>query len=224
MHTFKQTKHRFKDAFNTIITESDSDLIDEAALPAYAHKNILIDFLFWKRIQLAYQYAQKNSTPKNILDFGCGSGVLSHLLAQEGHSVTACDIEFSPLKLVQDKIEFPSNITFIEGDIISGTLKHQQFDIIYALDVLEHIDNLDDYIHLFSDLLSPEGVIIVSGPTENIFYKIGRQFAGNKFTGDYHVSNISHIKTAFQKFLNVSTLKTLYPPVKLFELFIAQKH
>lgn len=223
MTSFNSTKQQFKKAFNDIITESDNHDIDEAALPAYAHKNVLIDFLFWKRIKIAFAYAQQSNTPKKILDFGCGSGILSYLLANNGHVVTATDIEFSPLKLVQEKIAFPSNITFIEEDIISGNLNPSQFDIIYALDVLEHIENLTDYIQLFEHLLTPSGVIIVSGPTENIFYKIGRQFAGEKFTGDYHVTDISAIKTKFQQFLNVTTLKKLFPPINLFELFLAHK-
>lgn len=224
METFKTTKKKFKLAFNKIIHESNNETIDEAALPAYAHKNVLIDYLFWKRVQIAFNYAQQHDGSKNILDFGCGSGVLSYLLAKQGHEVTSTDIEFSPLHLVKEKIEFPSNISFIESDIISGELKNKTFDIIYALDVLEHIENLDEYILMFKSLLAPNGVIIVSGPTENIFYKIGRNIAGEKFTGDYHVSDISKIKDNFKQFLKVKTLKKLYPPVKLFELFIAQKH
>lgn len=224
METFKTTKQKFKLAFNHIIRESNNDAIDEAALPAYAHKNILIDYLFWKRIQIAFNYSQSTNGSKKILDFGCGSGVLSYLLAKNGHEVTSTDIEFSPLLLVKEKIEFPSNISFIESDIISGELKNKTFDIIYALDVLEHIENLDEYIELFESLLAPNGVIIVSGPTENVFYKIGRTIAGEKFTGDYHVSDISKIKNNFKQFLKVKTLKKLYPPVKLFELFIAHKH
>lgn len=224
MVTFKSTKQKFKKVFNEILNETNNADIDEAALPAYAHKNILIDYLFWKRIQVAFNYSQTDRTSKKILDFGCGSGVLTYLLANNGHEVTSTDIEFSPLCLVKEKIKFPSNITFIEGDIISGELKNNSFDIIYALDVLEHIENLTEYIQLFENLLTQNGVIIISGPTENVFYKIGRKFAGEKFTGDYHVTDISSIKKEFKKFLKVKTLKKLYPPVNLFELFIATKN
>ncbi len=91
-------------------------------------------------------------------------------------------------------MEFPSNIKYIQGDIIDKELPDNSFDVIFALDVLEHIENLSDYVELFKKLLTPDGVIIISGPTENILYKIGRKFAGNRFTGDYHVTNISSIK------------------------------
>ncbi|MFD0965062.1 class I SAM-dependent methyltransferase [Pseudofulvibacter geojedonensis] len=224
MTTFKSTKRIFKQIFNEIINESSISDIDEAAFPAYAHKNILIDYLFWKRIEVAFDYAQRNNNPKKILDFGCGSGVLTYLLANNKHEVTSTDIEFSPLNLVKEKIDFPSEVRFIEGDIISNELNHNYFDIIYALDVLEHVDNIEEYIKLFEKLLTPNGVIIVSGPTENIFYKVGRIFAGKRFTGDYHLTNIAKIKQDFKQFLNVNTLKKLFPPITLFELFTASKH
>lgn len=224
MTTFKSTKKVFKQVFSAILNESNSKDIDEAAFPAYAHKNILIDYLFWKRIEVAFNYAQVTPKPKKILDFGCGSGVLTYLLANNNHEVTSTDIEFSPLELVKEKINFPSKIQFIEGDILSNNLRHNYFDIIYALDVLEHVDNISEYIRLFEKLLTPNGVIIVSGPTENIFYKIGRVVAGERFTGDYHLTNIIEIKKDFKQFLNVKTLKKLFPPLTLFELFVARKN
>ena len=95
----KLTKQKFKKTFTEIINETYNEDIDEAALPAYAHKNVFIDHLFWKRIEIANTYANKGAERKRILDFGCGSGVLSYLLAKNGHQVTSSDIEFSPLNL-----------------------------------------------------------------------------------------------------------------------------
>jgi len=226
MSLFETSKKEFKTAFNQIIKEGkevDNYKIDEAALPAYAHKNPLIDWLFWKRIKVAYNFAINQNNCEKVLDFGCGSGILSYLLAKNNFSVTSCDIEFKPLNFVKNKINFPSTIEFIEGDILTKDLPEKSFDMIFAMDVLEHIDNLEPYIKLFERLLKPTGFILVSGPSENIFYKIGRKIAGNRFTGDYHVTNITIIKKAFQPFLNVSTLKKLLFPVILFEIFIASK-
>ena len=223
MGIFNSSKEKFKSVFKQILKEGDNYAIGEAALPAYSHKNPIIDWLFWKRIKVAFNYSVKKNNTKNVLDFGCGSGILSYMLAQNGLSVTACDIEFGPLKLVQDKITFPANVDFIEGDILSKNLAENSFDIIFAMDVLEHIDDLEPYIELFESLLKPDGVVVVSGPTENVFYKLGRKFAGNRFTGDYHVTNISKIKNAFNKRMKVKSLKKLFFPIILFEIFSSQK-
>ncbi len=223
MKEFNNSKKRFKNAFRRILKEGDAYEIGEAALPAYSHKNPFIDWLFWERIKVAYKLANKHKSAEKILDFGCGSGVLSYMLAEKNYTVTACDIEFGPLELVKSKIEFPTTINFIEGDILTKNLTNNSFDIIFAMDVLEHIENLDPYINEFNRLLSPNGVILISGPTENIFYKFGRKMAGSRFTGDYHVTNISIIKESFKKKMKVFSIKKLLFPVVLFELFTAQK-
>lgn len=223
MKSFKDVKKKFKNTFHNILKTTQNYELDEAAFPAYAHKNILIDHLFWKRVQVAFNYSQKNSGTKKALDFGCGSGVLSYLLAKNGYNVTGVDIEFRPLELIREKVNFPSNIEFIKGDILALNLPQKSYDVIFALDVLEHIENLQDYIDCFKGLLAEDGVIIISGPTENILYKIGRKIAGQRFTGDYHVTNISKIKNEFKQKLEVKTIKKLVFPLVLFELFEARK-
>ncbi len=224
MEIFYASKKKFKDAFQKIIESNDSYEIGEAALPAYSHKNPLIDWLFWERLKIAYKYASSNGKTKNkILDFGCGSGVLSYMLTKKNHCVTACDLELSPLKLLKEIIEFPSGINFIEGDILDKNFEDNSFDIICVMDVLEHIENLEPYIKLFDRLLTPNGLILVSGPTESIFYKIGRKVAGKRFTGDYHVTNISKIKKTFNVHFEVKTLRKLLFPLVFFELFTAKK-
>ncbi len=223
MITFNETKKIFKLAFQQILKKNNSLIIDEAALPAYAHKNILIDYLFWKRIEIAYDFAKKNNY-KTVLDFGCGSGVLSYLLSNNRFEVTACDLEFEPLNNIRDAISFPYGIDFIEGDILKTDLQfNKSFDLIIALDVLEHVKNIEDYIDFFMKILKPGGAILVSGPTENILYKFGRKFAGKRFTGDYHVTNISKIRNRFSKKMNVKIVSRLVFPVILFEIFAAKK-
>jgi len=223
METFQSTKKKFKKTFTEILSTTNNYEIDEAAFPAYAHKNLLIDYLFWSRLRVAYEFAQKQSGGKKALDFGCGSGCFSYLLAKNGYLVTATDLDFSTLTQVNEKVDFPSTIEFIQGDIIDKDLPDNSFDVIFALDVLEHIENLSDYVEMFNRLLTPDGVIIISGPTENILYQIGRKFAGDRFTGDYHVTNISKIKEEFRPQLNVKTIKKLIFPFVLFELFAASK-
>ncbi|WP_295831722.1 class I SAM-dependent methyltransferase [uncultured Winogradskyella sp.] len=222
MNKFKYSKRKFKSTFKTILEYDDSYEIGEAALPAYSHQNPIIDWLFWKRIKIALKFAKVKKTQQRILDFGCGSGVLSYMLALDEHLITSCDIEFGPFNKVRQIIDFPDNINFIQGDILNMNFKEASFDIIYALDVLEHIDDLEPYVTLFSELLVPGGTVIISGPTENIFYKIGRKIAGKRFSGDYHVTNISFIKNVFSLQMNVKTIKKIQFPVFLFEIFGAQ--
>lgn len=223
MKSFKEVKRKFKTEIRKILKQTKNLELDEAAFPAYAHKNPIIDYLFWERIRLAFHYAKKHSLGNRALDFGCGSGVLTYLLANNGYEVSSSDIEFSPIALIKTDIDFPSEILFIEGDIMNQQLPDNSFDVIFALDVLEHIENYRDYIQLFKRLLCNNGIVVVSGPTENLLYRLGRKLAGKRFTGDYHVMNISEIRHSFSLDFEVKTIKKLIFPFVLFEVFVAQK-
>jgi 2-polyprenyl-3-methyl-5-hydroxy-6-metoxy-1,4-benzoquinol methylase len=221
MESFSGVKRRFKSALRKIVKKHSSYEVDEAALPAYAHANPLIDYIFWQRVRVAYDYALSHDVA-NVLDFGCGTGLMSYALAQAGKTVVAVDVNFGPLALVKEQISFPPSITFVEGEFLRTELPTQRFDLILALDVLEHITDLQPYIERFSSLLTPLGSILVSGPSENRLYKLGRSLAGSRFTGDYHVSDITTIKNEFSRHLKTETVATLIWPVTLFELFSAR--
>ena len=55
-------------------------------------------------------------------------------------------------------------------------------------------DQLRKYMAKFRTLLKDGGEVIISGPTENFLYKLGRKLAGQDFTGDYHDSEIQSIR------------------------------
>jgi 2-polyprenyl-3-methyl-5-hydroxy-6-metoxy-1,4-benzoquinol methylase len=221
LESFSKVKQRFKSAIQSILSDHASYEIDEAALPAYAHRNPFIDYIFWRRVQIAYDYAISNRV-NSVLDFGCGTGLLSYALASAGKEVVAIDLNFAPLTLVKERVTFPDSIRFIEGDLLNQDLGTRKFDLIIALDVLEHITNLGPYIEKFASLLTPSGAILVSGPTENLLYKVGRKFAGTRFTGDYHVSNIKTIRDDFSRYMATETIATLIWPLTLFEIFVAR--
>ncbi len=221
MESFSEVKQRFKSAIQSILDGHKSYEIDEAALPAYAHRNPFIDYIFWRRVQIAYDYALTNRV-NSVLDFGCGTGLLSYALASAGKDVVAIDLNFAPLTLVKQRVTFPQSIEFVEGDLLQHDLGTRRFDLIVALDVLEHITDLGPYIEKFSSLLTPNGVILVSGPSENVLYKVGRKFAGTRFTGDYHVSNIKTIRNEFSRHMTTETIATLIWPLTLFEIFVAR--
>ena len=218
---FKEIKIEFKAAFKEVLSGDYIVEMNEAAFPAYAHKNPLIDFLFWERLITCYGF-MKNGSNAKVLDFGCGSGVFSYILAHNGFEVTANDLNLRPQRLIGNIIKFPDGIKFIEGDILRNSLEDSSFDYIIALDSLEHIADITEYIQLFKRLLKPDGIIIVSGPTENIFYRIGRRFAGNDFSGEFHVSDIKKIKRHFSYYFKINASKKLFYPFVFFEVFTAK--
>jgi len=213
------TKKIFKPVIDdfSIQGKDRSDFL-EAAFFAYAHKNFFIDKIFWGRLAAVEKFVLKSNFQK-ILDFGAGSGVLAHCLAGNLSEIIMTDTEPAPFYEIKERIQFPDNALFINPEVLNEFKFNHYFDAIIALDVLEHVTDLTAITEIFSGLLKPGGEIVISGPTENILYKLGRHLAGSEFTGDYHRRNITDVKDFFEKKGRIKHLKTIYPILPLFEIF-----
>ncbi len=104
--------------------------------------------------------AVPSQRPLRILDFGCGIGLTAFTLAEKGHQVTAMDIrgtgtlEF--LKWRAAKYGVPMTILESSGDVpdLSDT-----YDIIIAMDCLEHIQNWKSTLKVLSRHLRADGML-----------------------------------------------------------------
>lgn len=143
-------------------------------------------------------------------------------LAQHSQQVTAMDVDLVPLERVKRYIPLATNIQVLDANQVSiSQLGPKSFDLINALDVLEHVDDLPHTLSALLTLLKPSGRLVVSGPTENILYQIGRKLAGPEYSGEYHERGIAEIKRELQRLARVEQIATLYWPVPLFEVFAA---
>jgi 2-polyprenyl-3-methyl-5-hydroxy-6-metoxy-1,4-benzoquinol methylase len=218
----RETKSRFQPAVRAVLQTQHADRLDEAALPAYAHTNPLIDMIFWRRLSVAFAEACRQGG-RRALDFGCGTGLMSETLAKAGFTVTAIDLDLAPKRLLDNQIGFAPSIVFVEGDALGLRLPAGSFDVILALDVLEHIAPLGPYLREFERLLGPGGVLIVSGPTENWLYRLGRKLAGERFTGHYHVCDIYDVAESARESFEVRRLERIIWPATLFEVLACRK-
>jgi 2-polyprenyl-3-methyl-5-hydroxy-6-metoxy-1,4-benzoquinol methylase len=217
MHVNKFYKKEYEKLFRTLLAEKEPGHFDEAALPSYTHSNPLMSWLFWNRLNKAL-YLAGELKQKKVLDFGSGGGVLLKYLNQIGCQITACEnTHMQLLKEVCSTMNIPA---LFHEDLFD--IQSKQFDSIFALDVLEHVDDIEKYILCLTGLLKPDGQLIVSGPTENILYKMGRKLAG--FSGHYHVRNIYHIEQVLaEKGMKKKKMKILYWCLPLFRISVWQK-
>ncbi|HEU0294669.1 MAG TPA: class I SAM-dependent methyltransferase [Anaerolineales bacterium] len=220
---FASYKTRYRSAIRKVLSESEPGRLDEAGFPAYSHPNPLINWLFWQRLRAAMNYIETNAPYDTVLDFGCGSGVMLPFLAQHSKQVIALDIDLLPLEKVKKHIPLPSNVEVYDANQITlSGLPQKSFDLINALDVLEHVDDLPRTLSELLALLRPGGQLVVSGPTENILYQIGRKIAGPEYSGAYHERGIAEIKRELTRVTRLEQIATLYWPVALFEIFAAK--
>lgn len=204
--------NNYRNLFTKVLSQMPKGYYDECTMPSYAHKNIFISWLFWERINSALSML-KNLQNKSILDFGCGSGVTFKYLNDNNCKITGCENQFTLLskemaKELNIELELYKEITEICD---------KKFDYIIALDSLEHVEELDIYIEKFLDLSHESTMIVISGPTESLLYRLGRLVAG--FKGHYHKTNIYHIENNFErKGFKKIKIRTLYFPLTFFRV------
>ena len=119
-----------------------------------------------------------NDRSVSIVDLGSGYGSLCHWLQQEGyHNVHAVDT--SPEQVQRAKeLGIPVELC----DVNSALNRKETYDIIFAIDFIEHFDK-EDLVELLKKMigrLNPNGKLILRTP--NIDAPIGSFYAYGDFT------------------------------------------
>ncbi|HXF96096.1 MAG TPA: bifunctional 2-polyprenyl-6-hydroxyphenol methylase/3-demethylubiquinol 3-O-methyltransferase UbiG [Gemmatimonadales bacterium] len=97
---------------------------------------------------------------KRVLDVGCGGGVLAEALAREGAQVTGLDP--SPKSLAAARAHARAAGLFIDyrlgtAEDLSAEHFPERFDLVVAVDVLEHVESLDRAAAAMAGVLAPGG-------------------------------------------------------------------
>ncbi|MBI5571325.1 MAG: class I SAM-dependent methyltransferase [Desulfomonile tiedjei] len=197
---------------------------DEHALPSYLHPNHLARWLFWQRVTSCARFLSR-TTGGACLDFGCGSGVMLPFLARAFSRVYAVDPSLAAVTGFIDLWEKSAGGSLqavrLSHDLPSATIPHHSLQLILALDVLEHVEDLQKTLADLALLLAPGGILLVSGPTENRLYRLGRRIAG--FSGHYHLRNIHDIMDELQQLFSVKIVRRLVYPLTFFCILEARK-
>ena len=198
--------------------------LDEQAVPAYLNPNPLARWIFWKRIKACFDEILTISG-ETCLDFGCGSGIMLPILEQQFEKVFGVDLKpelsLQHIDRMKQKGWFQNGEVGIISSLENSNFPDNNFDVILAMDVLEHIENVDELLTLFRDKLKQTGVLLVTGPTENILYKMGRAITG--YSGHYHIRNIYDIKNFMANYFDVQVVCKLVFPFTLFLVLKAVK-
>lgn len=121
--------------------------------------------------QLLFQYSRYKFAARligelpdvNVLELGCNEGLLTLLLAEGSHKVTAVDFDEDAIKWAKSNIE-TDNVTFIHDDFLGKV--YGEFDTVVSLDVIEHIspDSESQYFQTITGNLKYDGYCIIGTP------------------------------------------------------------
>ena len=146
-----------------------------------------------------------------ILDIGCGGGILSELLSRKGANVTAIDLADGPLnvaKIRQKKSQLPIKYRKISTtDIVK---EKNQFDVVTCLEMLEHVPDPSIVVKECAQLCKKDGHLFFSTINRNL-----KSFVFAIMGAEYILNILPKGTHEYEKLIKPSELKTYVDDAKL---------
>lgn len=110
-----------------------------------------------------------NLAGKQVLDIGCGGGILSEAMAHHGAQVTAIDLADAPLAVARlHQLESGLEIDYRKVATEDFAASHPgQFDVVTCLEMLEHVPSPASIVQACEQLVKPGGLVFFSTINRN---------------------------------------------------------
>ncbi len=120
-------------------------------------------------LRLEYINSITNLKGKNIVDIGCGGGILSESMSACGANVTGIDMGKAPLAIAKLHLhESGLHVNYVKATAEEFAQKHpKQFDVVTCMELLEHVPDPRSTIKACAELVKPDGYVFFSTINRN---------------------------------------------------------
>jgi 2-polyprenyl-6-hydroxyphenyl methylase/3-demethylubiquinone-9 3-methyltransferase len=105
----------------------------------------------------------KSYSGLSILDIGCGGGLVSEPMARLGANITGIDADINAIETAKEHAA-TAGLSISYRATSSDVLRDEkgQFDVVLALEIVEHVADVDKFVSDCVDLCKSGGLIIFS--------------------------------------------------------------
>ena len=98
-----------------------------------------------------------------VLDFACGTGIVTFAVAPSVQSVRAIDVSGEMVRRAQEKVkaQVVENVTVTQTDLFDGCLAEGYFNAVLACNVLLYIEDRSAALARIRALLKPQGTLLL---------------------------------------------------------------
>ena len=132
--------------------------------PLHMFNPIRIEYILEEIIKHFKLDKKKKFLLKNleILDIGCGGGLISEPMARLGGNVTGIDAGEKNIKIASLHSKKSNLEIDYQNKSPEQLTQKEKFDIILNLEVVEHVDDLDLYLQSCNNLLKKNGLMFTA--------------------------------------------------------------
>ena len=139
---------------------------------------------------------------KEVLDVGCGGGILSEELAKNKAFVTGLDLSEESIKIADIHKEVSGlEINYINCSTKSLLSRKKKYDIICCFEMLEHVDDPKEIIKECLSLLKPNGSFYMSTLNRNL-----KSFISLIVGAEYLLNMVPKGTHSYSKFIKPSEI------------------
>lgn len=138
--------------------------------PYQENHAFLNDPLAWPKFKLAYNKI-KEVGAKSVLDCGTYTGDFLKILAKDGLKCVGADIHIDLMEKLNKQHGGTPLFLFNNLTMNPVFALMQKFDVVMALDVLEHVPDPNETMKFIHEMAKPGGLVIINLPKSDSDYK-----------------------------------------------------
>ena len=164
--------------------------------PLHRLNPVRIEYL---RNQIEAHYPNKKLTDLSVLDVGCGGGLVCEPFARMGAKVTGLDADMQAIEVAKEHAKIQELLINYQAGAIEDIT--QQYDVVFALEIIEHVSNAESFAQSVLKAVKPGGVAVFS--TLNRTYK---SYALGIIAAEYILGWVPKGTHSWQQFVKPSEL------------------
>ncbi len=164
--------HSTKSQVEDVFSPSEKSFIDKSIENDKARSNLFAEKIVKNRIKVYEKILKKK--PLNILEVGCGTAVSSYGYLKNNINYTGIELDRNLYNFAMNKSR---NVLY--GDFLETNFD-EKFDIIFASQVVEHIDKPNNFFKKCNEILEKNGILHIDVPNDFSMVSFVRKIFKNK--------------------------------------------